>query len=318
MANYITIDGGTTNTRVRLICNNEIITTKKMNIGVGKNDIPTLKNAIKTAIEEILSESNLGKKEIKRILASGMITSEYGFCNLPHITVPASIEVLHNEMYETVIEDVSEIPFVFIRGIKTEGAELDEADMMRGEETELIGLLKSHKDACLYVLPGSHSKHISVDCNGRIVALRTMMTGELLAAVMEHTILRDATSFEHNEICKSDIFNGFHYAKKRGINEALFKTRILKNRFNGTPEQCYSFLLGSVLCDEVEAILQANEKIIVLGGQKQFRTALALLLKEMSDKKIVMLSDWEVENSTSLGAIQIFEFHNPRDTYTPS
>jgi 2-dehydro-3-deoxygalactonokinase len=308
MANYITIDGGTTNTRVSLVCNNTILATKKMSIGAGKKDIVSLKNAIKTAIKEILSENSLGEKDIKRILASGMITSEYGLCNLPHITAPASIEELHNEMYETVIEDVSEIPFVFMRGIKTEGTDLDESDMMRGEETELMGLLKTHRDACLYVLPGSHSKHISVDSNGRIVALRTMMTGELFAAVMQHTILRDATSFEHNEICVPDLFNGFYYAKKRGNNEALFKTRILKTMFNGTPEQCYSFLLGSVLCDEVEAILQANEKTVVLGGQKQLRMALATLLEKVSDKKIVVLSDSEVECSTSLGAIQIFEF----------
>ena len=313
MANYITIDGGTTNTRVSLICNDTILTTKKMSIGVGKKDIVALKNAIKTAIAEILSENSLGEKDIKRILASGMITSEYGFCNLPHITAPAGIEELHNEMYETVIEDVSKIPFVFMRGIKTEGTELEEADMMRGEETELIGVLKTHKDACLYVLPGSHSKHISVDRNGHIVALRTMMTGELFAAVMQHTILKDTTTLACNEIQKAELLNGFYYTQKRGINESLFKTRILKTMFNGTPEQCYSFLLGCVLCDEVEAILQANEKIIVLGGQKQFRTALALLLNEISDKKIITLSDSEVESSTSLGAIQIFEFYSPRN-----
>jgi len=308
MANYITIDGGTTNTRVSLICNNTMLATQKMSIGVGQKDIVSLKNAIRIAIEELLSENNLGERAIERILASGMITSEYGLCNLPHLTAPAGMEELHNEMYETVIEDVSKIPFVFMRGIKTEGTELDDADMMRGEETELMGLLKTQKDACLYVLPGSHSKHISVDRNGRIVAFRTMMTGELFAAVMQHTILRDATSFEYNEICVSELFNGFYYAKKRGINEALFKTRILKARFNGTPEQCYSFLLGCVLCDEVEAILQANEKAVVLGGQKQLRMALAMLLEKVSDKRIIVLSDMEVEQSTSLGAIQIFEF----------
>ena len=53
MANYITIDGGTTNTRVSLVCNNTILATKKMSIGAGKKDIVSLKNAIKTAIKEI-------------------------------------------------------------------------------------------------------------------------------------------------------------------------------------------------------------------------------------------------------------------------
>ncbi len=308
MANYITIDGGTTNTRVSLICNNAILATKKMSIGVGKKDIVALKNAIKTAIAEILSENSLGEKEIKRILASGMITSEYGLCNLPHITAPAGIEELHNEMYETVIEDVSKFPFVFIRGVKTGCSDFERADMMRGEETELMGMLETYREGCLYVLPGSHSKHISVDSNGCIVAWRTMMTGELFAAVMQNTILRDTTNFEHNEIHEADLLNGFFYTKNRGFNEALFKTRILKTMFNGTQDQCYSFLLGCVLCDEVESILQANEKVVVLGGQKQFRIALAILLKKVSDKKIVVLSDSEVECSTSSGAIQIFEF----------
>lgn len=307
MANYITIDGGTTNTRVSLIGNSTVLATKKISIGVGQKDIVALKNAIKTAIEELLSENRLEQGQIERILASGMITSEYGLCNLPHIIVPAGIEELHEGMYETVIEDISEIPFVFIRGVKKQGADLDGTDVMRGEETELMGILQTDQDACLYVLPGSHSKHISVDGRGRIVDFRTMMTGELFAAVMQHTILRDATNFEHNEIHESDLFNGFYYAQKRGVNEALFKTRILKTMFNGTQEQCYSFLLGAVLCDEVEAILQSKERVVVLGGQKQFRKALAILLKKASDKRIVVLSDPEVECSTSLGAIQIFE-----------
>ena len=313
MANYITIDGGTTNTRVSLICNNTILATKKMSIGVGKKDIVALKNAIKTAIAEILSENSLGEKDIKRILASGMITSEYGICNLPHITAPAGVKELHNAIFETVIEDISKIPFVFIRGVKKECTCFDEADVMRGEETELIGMYKATADSCLYVLPGSHSKHVSVDNRGRIVDFRTMMTGELFAAVMQHTILKDTTTLACNEIQETELLNGFYYTQKRGINESLFKTRILKTMFNGTPEQCYSFLLGCVLYNEVESILQANEKIIVLGGQKQFRTALALLLNEISDKKIITLSDSEVESSTSLGAIQIFEFYSPRN-----
>ena len=308
MANYIAIDGGTTNTRVSLICNNAIRATKKRSIGVGQRDIVALKNAIKTAIAELLAENRLEEKEIEHILASGMITSEYGLCHLPHITAPAGIKDLHNAMCETVIEDISAIPFVFIRGVKTAGSDLDEVDMMRGEETELMGMLEARQESCLYVLPGSHSKHISVDKHGDMVDFRTMMTGELFAAVMQHTILRDAANFEQNEICETELFNGFFYAQKRGVNEALFKTRILKTMFGGTSEQCYSFLLGCVLCDEVEAILQAKEKVVILGGQKQFRIALAILLKQVSDKRIVVLSDSEVESSTSLGAIQIFEF----------
>ncbi len=307
MANYITIDGGTTNTRVNVVCDRTTVATKKLGIGSGSKDTEALKNAIQAAIAALLSENHLLEADIECILASGMITSEYGLCDLPHVSLPVNTEKLHNAMHKTVIEEVSSIPFVFIRGVKKEGADLDRVDVMRGEETELVGMLKSDIGACLYVLPGSHSKHISVDACGSVIDLRTMMTGELFAAVIQHTILRHAADFEHNEIDEAALLNGYAYAKKRGVNEALFKTRILSTMFGGTKEQCYSFLLGCVLCDEVEAILKASEKTVVLGGQKQFRTALALLLLQNSDKRIITLTDAEVERSTALGAIRIFE-----------
>lgn len=307
MANYLTIDGGTTNTRVSLVCEHRLLATKKMSIGAGNADVAALKSAVRTAIAQILSENGRTEQDICRIIASGMISSEYGLCDLPHTIAPVGIKELHETMYETVMADISPIPFVFIRGVKTNGAGLEDIDMMRGEETELVGMLIPQKESCLYILPGSHSKHISIDRDGRITALRTMMTGELFAAVMQNTILRDAADFDHNVICEEELLRGFFYAQTRGINEALFKTRILKNLFHATKEQCYSFLLGCVLCDEVNAIAASSETTVVLGGQKQFRMALSRLLREVSDKQVLLLSDEQVAGSVSLGAVRIFE-----------
>lgn len=307
MANYITVDGGTTNTRVSLVCGGRVLSTEKIGIGAGSGNADGLKCAIKSAITELLLKSNLCDSDIECILASGMITSEHGLCHIEHITLPVNDEKLNKSVYKTVIDEISQIPFVFIRGIKKDGTDFTGTDMMRGEETELFGMLKAPADGCLYILPGSHSKHISVDGDGNIVDFCTMLTGELFAAVMQHTILRYAASFEHSEIEKAYLLNGFNYAKKQGINEALFKTRILSTMFGGTQSQCYSFLLGCVLCDEVEAIVRSSEKNVVLGGQKQFRAALDILLKECSDKNVVTLTDSEVEASTPLGAIKIYE-----------
>jgi hypothetical protein len=143
MANYITIDGGTTNTRVNVVCDKTTVATKKLGIGSGSKDTEALKNAIQAAIAALLSENHLLEADIECILASGMITSEYGLCDLPHVSLPANTEKLHNAMHKTVIEDVSSIPFVFIRGVKKEGTDLDGVDVMRGEETELVGMLKT-------------------------------------------------------------------------------------------------------------------------------------------------------------------------------
>ena len=62
---------------------------------------------------------------------------------------------------------------VIVPGVKTEGETIADADMMRDEETELIGLMEHLESAAVYVLPGSHSKLIHVDDAGRIVDFTT-------------------------------------------------------------------------------------------------------------------------------------------------
>ncbi len=306
MANYITVDGGTTNTRLYLVCDRQIKAEIKLSIGA-KNGQATLKNALKTEIGRLLTENGLEEKEITRILASGMITSEYSLCNLPHATLPAGKEELHAAMHETRLTDVTEIPFCFLRGVKTDADALDTADVMRGEETEVMGIYEPNGEKTLYVLPGSHSKHISFDGEGRIVAFRTMLTGELFAAVMQNTILRDSADFDHAVLKEEALLQGYEYCRTHGINEALFKVRILKNLFGKTKEECYSFLLGTVLCDEVRAILASEETHVTLGGQKQHKEALAIILRKYADKRVTVLSDEKVKASTALGAVAIYE-----------
>ena len=59
-------------------------------------------------------------------------------------------------------------------------------DVMRGEETEIFGVADS--GARLIVLPGSHSKWARVE-GERVVAFKTFVTGELFAALRDHTVL---------------------------------------------------------------------------------------------------------------------------------
>jgi 2-dehydro-3-deoxygalactonokinase len=69
----------------------------------------------------------------------------------------------------------------------------DAVDVMRGEETQLFGalrLLGDASDGC-YVLPGTHSKWVRLE-RGRIVELRTYLTGELFALLRQHGTLASA------------------------------------------------------------------------------------------------------------------------------
>ncbi len=305
---YITIDGGTTNTRVSLVDNRKIIETKKLSIGAGNctNGNAPLKDAIRDAILTLIKDNGINDTDIKSILASGMITSEYGLCPLEHIKAPAGLKELHEAMYNIEIPEISPIPFAFVRGVKEMGGSLDATDIMRGEETEVMGIIDKGGDNAIFVLPGSHSKLIQVK-SGRITSFSTMMTGEMLKALSENTILKSSVSFDGTTVIDKNLFDGYEYASKHGINEALFKCRVLHTIYKSNRDEIYSFYMGAVLCDEIKAIIASDAQRVILGGNNAIKNTMAVLLKKYSDKEIIVLNDTEVALSTVLGAIRIYE-----------
>ena len=132
MKNYITIDGGTTNTRIHLVQDEKVVQSIKFSIGANQENERW--EEIKNGIRDILKNNNLTEKDIIAVLASGMITRSY-----PHITTPAGINELHNSMVKADMAKITAIPFYFIRGVRTD------YDMVRGEETEIIGINDGQK-----------------------------------------------------------------------------------------------------------------------------------------------------------------------------
>lgn len=307
MADYICVDGGTTNTRVYLVSDKRVVDCVKFSIGAqkGLDGSEPLKDVLKEGITTLLSRHSKKPSDIKAILASGMITSEGGLIKLDHICAPAGPAELKLHMYKIDFPDICDIPFVFIRGVKTEGLSLETADMMRGEETELAGTFCGEG---VYILPGSHSKIVSVDTFGRITDFKTMLTGEMIAALSQNTILKASVDLSIDTLDPDKLFEGYEYSNKNGINEALFKVRILANLFGGTKTQVYSFFMGVVLCGEVNYILSKAPRKIVIGGKRQIKDALSLLISKLSSIETVLLSEETVDNSSALGAVKIYEY----------
>ena len=309
MKRYITIDGGTTNTRIYLIENCRVIDTVKINVGSNSPDSKARLSAeIKDKLQSLLDSHNLSEKDIHRIIASGMITSEFGLLKLDHMIAPVGIDKLHDAMVEIALPDISSVPFVFLRGIKTVGDKLFDFNMMRGEETELIGIADSKYGSCIYILPGSHSKIIRINENGEIFEFISTLTGEMIAALTKGTILSTCVDL-NSKLCDEGLFEGYDYAYEYGINEALLKTRTLANIMKKDNDYLYSFFLGVVLCDEIKAIIKMAEKTVVISGREEIKRALATLLEKYSDKKVIALDKALVDSSTVQGAIKIYEYN---------
>lgn len=307
MASYITVDGGTTNTRLYLWEEGEMTASLAIPLGAraGITDKEALPRAMREAITSLTEKC---KGSVTKILASGMITSETGLCPLPHILAPAGVAELHKAMHETRLPAVSELPFVFVRGVKLSDGTLAGTDMMRGEETELAGI-DAGSDA-LVILPGSHSKLIRTDGAGRIAHFETLLSGEMMWALAKETILADAFPFGACTCVTKTLLDGYRYTHAHGVNAALFKVRVLRNLCGGSEDEAYSFFMGATLAGEIDEVLRLSPARIVIGGKAAIREAMAAILSAVTSIPIRTLSDGEVALAPSRGLIRIYEYGN--------
>ena len=307
MATYLTLDGGTTNTRISLVYDGNVVDTVKFPVGAkaGIDNNELLRKTIKDGISDILSRNKVKENDVSAVLASGMITSEFGLYKLDHTLLPAGLKELHETSHKIFLNDISDIPFVFIRGVKALGEELSDCDMIRGEETELMGIMSEND--CVYVLPGSHSKIIRVDGEGRITDFRTALTGEMFWALSQNTILRGTLNVSDSAADTEYLLKGYDYCVKHGINEALFKTRVMKAMFNPSQIQVNNYFLGVILAEEIKIITDLAPKKVIIGGRRQFKDALCDILTSRTDISVKKLSESEVDLSVCRGAVRIYE-----------
>ena len=107
---YIAVDGGTTNTRINLVKDGAVADTVKIKMGARAcmSELAEFKKELKNGIYSILSRNGLSENDIEKILASGMITCEFGLCPLEHIVAPAGIKEMHEAMHEEKFPDIYE------------------------------------------------------------------------------------------------------------------------------------------------------------------------------------------------------------------
>lgn len=294
-------------TRFSLVEDGKVSKTLSYSVGAGTDTKSNalLKQTVKEGISALLSQTGLAEADVTAVIASGMIASEIGLYPLPHIALPAGKKELHEAMVTVSLPELSSLPFTFIRGVKMEGATPALTDMMRGEETELQGLAETEN--AVFVLPGTHSKIIHTDKEGRIDYFATHMTGEMAAALSRHTILREAVSLQTVTADRESLLAGYTCALEQGISAALFKVRVYKNLFGAEGEQTYGFFLGAVLASEVRAILATDVPRVVIGGKRVLKEALATLLVAFGDKEVICADEATVAASSALGAVRIWE-----------
>jgi len=138
-------------------------------------------------------------------------------------------------------------------------SQADPADVMRGEETQLLGLAQDG----IVCLPGTHSKWATIR-EGRIETFSTWMTGELFALLSQHSIL--AATVEGS--AKPDAaFRGALNAAfdlPEATTNALFglRAKVLLGQDGGGASALSGYLIGL----ELVGVGPADEVTLVASG----------------------------------------------------
>lgn len=122
------------------------------------------------------------------VLASGMIGSRQGWREVPYVPCPAGVSELAAGLATVATPAGKDV--LLVPGVSRAAGASGFPDVMRGEETQVLGLLArpaGDGPRCV-VLPGTHSKWAWTG-NGRLLTFATYMTGELFELVTRHGIL---------------------------------------------------------------------------------------------------------------------------------
>lgn len=119
-----------------------------------------------------------------RVLLAGMIGSRQGWKEAPYVQCPAGAAELSEGLVDVPFDGAQVKLVPGMNGADQAGV----AEVMRGEETQVVGAMAAMNGDGLACLPGTHSKWVRVE-KGRIVRFTSHMTGEAFSALREHTIL---------------------------------------------------------------------------------------------------------------------------------
>jgi 2-dehydro-3-deoxygalactonokinase len=211
------------------------------------------------------------------LLACGMVGSAQGWREAPYVEVPASLDGLGGALtaVATRRRTLHIVPGLIARGRLP--------DVMRGEETQVAGVIEPAAADAWIGLPGTHAKWVRVQ-DRRVVGFHTFMTGEVFAALCAHTILgRTMRPAAAPDLGAFD--RGVAVARssegRLGVLSTMFSARTLGLVGELTGEAQADYLSGLLIGHEVAALDQLGErgKPILLVGEpalcERYRRALA-------------------------------------------
>lgn len=233
---WIAADWGTTNLRVwGMSDSGTVLETAQSEKGMGKLS----KDAFEPALKELV-DPWVGS--LTTVVACGMVGSRQGWTEASYATVPCN--TAPGQFYRPEVFDPN-LDVHIIPGIR----QMDPADVMRGEETQIAGFLALNPDwDGVICLPGTHTKWVHISAN-EVVSFQTFMTGEMFSLLSKNSVLQHSVGKDLNTA-------GF----ERGVEEAIARPERLAARL-------FSLRAESLLIDQDRATSTGRLSGLLIGAE---------------------------------------------------
>ncbi|HKT25653.1 MAG TPA: 2-dehydro-3-deoxygalactonokinase [Terriglobales bacterium] len=278
----IYVDMGTTNTRAWLMEGSRLVARETAPVGIRDSAREKSAKVIRSGLHDLIAQLRGSSVACTptHIAAAGMITSSLGLTELSHVAAPAGLDELSSAAQWHHFGDISDLPILLVPGVRCGPAspkveQIDSLDVMRGEETLCAGLVAlnvvSRSEVVLNL--GSHWKAIQLDEEGRVSSSITSLSGELIHATQQHTILAGSVATSWPDRLSAEwVKSGMDLARQSWLSRALFCARLINLSNQGTAEDRLAFVIGAFIASDLDALrnrgaLSSQRQVGIIGSK---------------------------------------------------
>jgi len=247
---YVAVDWGTSSFRLWLVDRaGHVLAERRSDEGMLAAAKAGFAGVLQSHLAAVASPDHLP------VLVCGMAGARTGWIEAGYVDTPAPLASVLRQAARVPGEarDIRVLPGIAQRNA---GA----PDVMRGEETQLLGALGLDATGeALVCMPGTHSKWVRVK-DGTVEHFSTFMTGELFSVVSRETILSLAVAGAD----EAEDVASFKTAVKAAFEAPAFAANLLfgaRSRqllFGGTPAAARETLSGTLIGVELAAGLSGT------------------------------------------------------------
>lgn len=270
---FLGIDWGTSNRRAYVInAQGDLVRQHEDDAG-----ILHVKEGFEESLRTLLDALELERADV---VMSGMVGSRNGWKEAPYLPVEHPLSRLGERLMavETGIPGGRVHIVPGYRYVDPHGL----PDVMRGEETQVLGALRLSASGGWFLLPGTHSKWVHVE-DGRITELMTFMTGELYSLMSRHGTLAKVISGQDS--VPEAFADGLRAARQGGFTHTAFCCRAMVVTDMMPASHAASYLSGLLVGTELFEIVRKSgeamsQPVQVIGSptlSARYLSALELL-----------------------------------------